>query len=81
MTHLTQITVDFASAARLRLRDCYDWHQAAWKAFPGPRRSATRLSHAARSAAGRFSALDRLTQRTHPAGLVSSRFVAIEAYP
>jgi CRISPR system Cascade subunit CasE len=35
MTHLTQITLDFATAARLRLRDCYDWHQAAWKAFPG----------------------------------------------
>ena len=35
MTHLTQVTLDFATAARLRLRDCYDWHQAAWKAFPG----------------------------------------------
>ena len=35
MTHLTQIDLDFATAARLRLRDCYDWHQAAWKAFPG----------------------------------------------
>lgn len=34
MTHLTQITLDFATAARLRLRDCYDWHQAVWKAFP-----------------------------------------------
>ena len=35
MTHLTQVTLDFATAARLRLRDCYDWHQAIWKAFPG----------------------------------------------
>jgi len=35
MTHLTQVTLDFATAARLGLRDCYDWHQAAWKAFPG----------------------------------------------
>jgi CRISPR system Cascade subunit CasE len=35
MTHLTQLTLDFAIAARLRLRDCYDWHQAVWKAFPG----------------------------------------------
>jgi CRISPR system Cascade subunit CasE len=35
MTHLTQVTLDFATAARLRLRDCYDWHQAGWKAFPG----------------------------------------------
>jgi len=35
MTYLTQVTVDFAAAARLQLRDCYDWHQAAWKAFPG----------------------------------------------
>jgi CRISPR system Cascade subunit CasE len=34
MTHLTQITLDFATAVRLRLRDCYDWHQAVWKAFP-----------------------------------------------
>jgi CRISPR system Cascade subunit CasE len=35
MTHLTQVTVDFATAAQLRLRDCYDWHQAVWKMFPG----------------------------------------------
>ena len=35
MTHLTQVTLDFATAARLRLGDCYDWHQAVWKAFPG----------------------------------------------
>ncbi len=35
MTHLTQVTLDIATASRLRLRDCYDWHQAVWKAFPG----------------------------------------------
>lgn len=35
MTYLTQVTLDFATAARLGLRDCYDWHQAVWKAFPG----------------------------------------------
>src|SRR5947209_3798572 len=35
MTHITQIILDFATAARLRLCDCYDWHQAVWKAFPG----------------------------------------------
>ncbi len=35
MTHLTQVTLDLATAARLRFRDCYDWHQAVWKAFPG----------------------------------------------
>jgi CRISPR system Cascade subunit CasE len=35
MTYLTQVTVDFATAARLGLRDSYDWHQAAWRAFPG----------------------------------------------
>jgi CRISPR system Cascade subunit CasE len=35
MTHLTQVTLDFATAARLQLRDSYDWHQAVWKAFPG----------------------------------------------
>ncbi|MCW5982840.1 MAG: type I-E CRISPR-associated protein Cas6/Cse3/CasE [Bryobacteraceae bacterium] len=34
MTVITQVTVDFATAARLGLRDCYDWHQAVWKAFP-----------------------------------------------
>ena len=33
MTYLTQVTLDFATAARLRLRT-HDWHQAAWKAFP-----------------------------------------------
>lgn len=35
MTYITQVTLDFESAARLGLRDCYDWHQAVWKAFPG----------------------------------------------
>jgi CRISPR system Cascade subunit CasE len=35
MTYIAQVTVDFATAARLGLRDCYDWHQAVWKAFPG----------------------------------------------
>jgi CRISPR system Cascade subunit CasE len=35
MTCLTQVTLDFATAAKLRLRDNYDWHQAVWKAFPG----------------------------------------------
>ena len=35
MTHLTQVTLDLATAARLRLNDCYDWHEAVWKAFPG----------------------------------------------
>jgi CRISPR system Cascade subunit CasE len=47
MTHLTEVTVDFATAARQQLRDCYDWHQAVWKAFPGrdgePREFLTRL--------------------------------------
>jgi CRISPR system Cascade subunit CasE len=39
--------LDFAAAARLRLRDSYDWHQAVWQAFPGrddkPRDFLTRL--------------------------------------
>jgi CRISPR system Cascade subunit CasE len=35
VTHLTQVVLDFATAARRRLCDCYDWHQAVWKAFPG----------------------------------------------
>jgi len=35
MTYLTQVVLDFATAARMRLRDSYAWHQAAWRAFPG----------------------------------------------
>jgi CRISPR system Cascade subunit CasE len=35
MTYLTQAVLDFATAARLRLCDSYDWHQAVWNAFPG----------------------------------------------
>ena len=35
MTYLTQVTLDFATAAKLRFHDNYDWHQAVWKAFPG----------------------------------------------
>ncbi len=49
MTYLTQLTLDFAVAARLGLRDNYDWHQAVWKAFPGRdghlRDFLTRLDH------------------------------------
>jgi CRISPR system Cascade subunit CasE len=47
MTYLTQVELGFAVAARLGLRDSYDWHQAIWKAFPGrdgtPRGFLTRL--------------------------------------
>jgi CRISPR system Cascade subunit CasE len=47
MTYLTQVTLDFATAVKLGLRDTYDWHQAVWKAFPGrdgePRDFLTRL--------------------------------------
>jgi CRISPR system Cascade subunit CasE len=47
MIHLTQATLDLATAARQGLRDSYDWHQAVWKAFPGrdgqPRDFLTRL--------------------------------------
>jgi CRISPR system Cascade subunit CasE len=35
MIYLTQSNIDFATAARRRLRDSYDWHQAVWEAFPG----------------------------------------------
>jgi CRISPR system Cascade subunit CasE len=35
MTYITEVTLDFATAARKGLRDTYDWHQAVWKAFPG----------------------------------------------
>jgi CRISPR system Cascade subunit CasE len=47
MTYLTQLKLDFAAAARLPLRDSYQWHQAVWHAFPGrsdsPRDFLTRL--------------------------------------
>ena len=35
MTYLTQLNLDFATAARLPLKDAYAWHQAVWHAFPG----------------------------------------------
>lgn len=34
MTYLTQVTLDFAAVARLRIRDAYDWHQRVWECFP-----------------------------------------------
>jgi len=47
LTYLTQLNLDFATAARLPLRDSYAWHQAVWHAFPGrndsPRDFLTRL--------------------------------------
>ncbi len=47
MSYLTQAFLDFEDAARLRLRDVYDWHQLVWRAFPGadgqPRDHLTRL--------------------------------------
>lgn len=47
MTFLTQVTLDAASMARLRIRDVYDWHQRTWECFPGrdgqPRDFLTRL--------------------------------------
>ncbi len=35
MTYLAQVDLPFDAAAKLDLRDAYDWHQAIWKAFPG----------------------------------------------
>lgn len=35
MTYLTQVTLDYATVARLRIHDVYDWHQRAWECFPG----------------------------------------------
>ena len=72
MTYLTQVTLDFATAARLRLRDSYDWHQAVWKAFPGRDWRATRFPHSPRLASGRFSAVDRVARGARAARLVSS---------
>lgn len=34
MTHLTQVSIDFATVARLQIRDVYAWHQRAWQCFP-----------------------------------------------
>jgi CRISPR system Cascade subunit CasE len=33
--YLTQALIPADTAARVGLRDSYDWHQAVWKAFPG----------------------------------------------
>lgn len=35
MMHLTQIKLDVPTAARLQIRDVYDWHQRVWQCFPG----------------------------------------------
>lgn len=35
MSCLTQAFLDYETAAHLKLRDLYDWHQLAWRAFPG----------------------------------------------
>jgi CRISPR system Cascade subunit CasE len=35
MSYLTQGFLDYETAARLGLRDVYDWHQLVWRAFPG----------------------------------------------
>lgn len=47
MTCLTQITLDFGTAARMAIRDVYDWHQRTWQCFPDrdgrPRDFLTRL--------------------------------------
>jgi CRISPR system Cascade subunit CasE len=49
MTHLAQIALDFATVARLHIRDAYDWHQRVWQCFPGrdgqQRDFLTRLDH------------------------------------
>ncbi|MGH8246517.1 MAG: type I-E CRISPR-associated protein Cas6/Cse3/CasE [Gammaproteobacteria bacterium] len=49
MTYLAQITVDFATVARLHIRDAYDWHQRVWQCFPGrdgqQRNFLTRFDH------------------------------------
>ena len=81
MTHLTQINLDFATAARLRLRDCYDWHQAVWKAFPGrdgqPRDFLMRLD---RQRDGFRLLIVSPNEPTRP-DWCPARIVAIEAYP
>lgn len=35
MTWLARTSLDYETVARLRIRDCYDWHQRAWEMFPG----------------------------------------------
>lgn len=59
MSFLTQGFLDFETAARLRLRDGYAWHQLVWRAFPErdgkPRDFLTRLERRERE--GRFRLL------------------------
>lgn len=47
MSYLTQAFLDYETAARLKMRDAYDWHQLVWQAFPGrdgqPRDFLTRI--------------------------------------
>ena len=69
MTHLTQVTLDFAAAARLRLHDCYDWHQAVWKAFPG-RDGKRAISLCASTRVGGVLPVDRVARGTRAARLV-----------
>lgn len=33
--HLSRIEIDYETAWKIGLRDAYEWHQWAWKAFPG----------------------------------------------
>jgi len=35
MTWLARASIDYETVARLRIQDCYDWHQRAWEMFPG----------------------------------------------
>ncbi len=52
MKFLTQAFLDCETAARLKIRDVYDWHQLVWAAFPDragePRDFLTRLEHRTR---------------------------------
>lgn len=65
MSFLTQAFLDYETAARRGLRDVYDWHQLAWRAFPGcdgqPRDFLTRLDRQERE--GRFRLLIVSAQR------------------
>lgn len=52
MNYLTQAFLDYETAARLKIRDVYDWHQLVWAAFPDradePRDFLTRLERRTR---------------------------------
>jgi CRISPR system Cascade subunit CasE len=70
VSFLTQGIIGVDAALRLGLRDVYDWHQLAWKAFPGrdgqPRDFLTRLDRQEREGRVRLLLLSPQTPARPP---------------